>query len=137
MPSASFSPTPRRRPRPDFSPRSHFPRLGIPDGSNQRQAVDAARATPRRPGNRYDPHPLTGDPEYTEEEREMFAAILAWRSNSLKPFPTQRDLLAILKGIGYVKVPHGFKLVPIDPAEAIPPPPVRPPVPPLRVVTFY
>jgi hypothetical protein len=126
--AAAPSPTPPRRPPSSFGPKTHFPLLGVPDAAAQGHAVAAAAAARRRPGNRYNPHPATGDPDYDPEQAEVLKALAVYRQEHHLAFTVATDVFRVMKGMGYVKVPHGFRLVPIDAPE-----PAPPPVPPLRL----
>jgi hypothetical protein len=99
---------------PELTPEQFFDRLGASDklacqnGGNRSVATRKRKHELGGPGH---PHPACGEPDYTAEEQELFRAILAWRGRTHRQFPTNAEYLAILRGIGYVKVPHGYKLV--------------------------
>jgi hypothetical protein len=46
-------------------------------------------------------HCLVQDMEYDDEELEFFRAVDRFKSQTHDPFPTLRDLLRLLKGLGY------------------------------------
>lgn len=105
---------PRRRPAvKDVDPASDWNKLGTT--SEQGRIVGARKsvATNRRKpdGSWRKAHPLTGDPDYTADDEEFIAAVLDWRNKSGRPFPTNVELLGLARQLGYVKVPHGFRLV--------------------------
>jgi hypothetical protein len=126
------APLPRRRPRTvanPFRPRESFANLGrLYRDTQKKGTAAAARSTRRRPGNRYNPSPYSGDPDYTPEQFAFLKAVAAWRQASLKPFPAALDIFEVVLGMGYVLIPPGYTLAPIGEGEA--------PVPPLRVANL-
>ena len=49
------------------------------------------------------PHPATSDRLYTDEETEFLMAMQSFKHETGRQFPTVRDMLLILKSIGYQK----------------------------------
>lgn len=57
---------------------------------------------PRRACGRYQ-HASVEDMEYTDDELELFRAVEAFKNRTQDPFPTLRDMLNIIKELGYRK----------------------------------
>ena len=49
-------------------------------------------------------NPSTGEPAYTDEERDFLRALTAYKEDNHRPFPTWGEILAILKAMGYRRV---------------------------------
>jgi hypothetical protein len=49
-------------------------------------------------------HPATAEPAYTDEERDFLAAVHAYKVRNDRPFPTWREVLAVLAALGYRRV---------------------------------
>jgi hypothetical protein len=58
-----------------------------------------AAETPQRLCN-----PATSEVEYTDEECELITAVATYRAANHRDFPTLREVLAVLKSLGYRKV---------------------------------
>ncbi len=43
--------------------------------------------------------------DYTEEEREFLVAIDRYKRSARRPYPTWREVLRVIKALGYRKVP--------------------------------
>lgn len=56
---------------------------------------------PGRPSN---DHPTTTDVEYTAAEVEFMLALDRFKRERRRPFPTTREILAVLLSLGYQKV---------------------------------
>lgn len=93
-----------------------FVRMGTPSPRNQANAIHNAASARRPAGNRHSTRPRFGDRSYTEEELELLREIVRWRSTSGKSCLENIDVFRIMKDMGYVRVPHGYRLVPIDDA---------------------
>jgi hypothetical protein len=105
---------PRRAGDPkDVDPHTDWNMLGTTtDEGRLAGAKKAVAANRRKPdGSWRKAHPLTGDPDYTADDEEFLAAVLAWRNKSGRAFPTNVELLGLARQLGYVKVPHGYRLV--------------------------
>lgn len=48
--------------------------------------------------------PVTGEPEYTDEQREWLMAIEKWKRDNFYVMPTCIDILIIARKLGYRKV---------------------------------
>src|SRR5262245_4324907 len=76
----------------------------------------------RRPGGlaaeRDRPEALLGRP-YSPDELEFLLALDSWKRRHRRPFPTCVDVLNVLKGLGYSKVPEPAQPPPQDEAEAL------------------
>ncbi len=48
-------------------------------------------------------HPATAEVDYTAEELEFLKAIDAYKSTHHRPFPTWKEVLAVLRSLGYHK----------------------------------
>ncbi len=57
---------------------------------------------PRAPNGKHHPC-MTEDMNYTDDELEWFKAVDRFKSEKRDQFPTLRDLLGILKRLGYTK----------------------------------
>lgn len=64
--------------------------------SSNRKFEIAVRKTRR-------PRPTTGNPIYTDEEREFMVALDKYKRDNRRPFPTCSDVLGVLKSLGYSK----------------------------------
>ncbi len=62
-------------------------------------------------------HPASRDIPYSDDEWEFIAACKEFSKRSGNPFPTFSEVLFVAKSLGYIKVPHGYKLVPIETDE--------------------
>lgn len=94
---------------------------------HQARGVEASRIARER---KRPPHPATSDKEYTEEEMEVLTAIRTFQVSHDRKFPTHTEIFGVLRGMGYVRVPHGFKIVPchdarVEPDRPSPQPHVR------------
>lgn len=49
-------------------------------------------------------HPVTSEVSYTDEEREFLLAVHTYKHNNKRPYPTWREILAIVHALGYRKV---------------------------------
>lgn len=49
------------------------------------------------------PHPASSDLIYSDDEVEFLRAVEAYRRENRRPFPSLRELLAVLKSLGYEK----------------------------------
>lgn len=49
------------------------------------------------------PHPASSDLIYADDEMEFLLAVAAYKAANRRPFPSLRELLAVLKGLGYRK----------------------------------
>ncbi len=49
-------------------------------------------------------NPLTSETDYDDEQREFIRAVDAWRQRTGRSFPSNTELLAIAKSLGYRKV---------------------------------
>lgn len=49
-------------------------------------------------------NPTTSEPEYTDEEREFMLAMQAYKTTWKRPFPTWREVLVVVKSLGYRQV---------------------------------
>lgn len=86
--------------------------LGVTSQKNRTSALSrSALAHKRKSAMKGRQHPTTGDPDYTADETALLRAILEWRTRSGRSYPTNCELLGLVRGLGYVKVPHGYKLV--------------------------
>lgn len=47
--------------------------------------------------------PITCDVSYTDDEVEFLKAVEQYKSRMKRPFPTLRELLNVLKSLGYTK----------------------------------
>jgi hypothetical protein len=65
---------------------------------SRRKGGYARAASPRR-GD-----PTTCEMEYTADEVEFFRAVDRYKGEHRRPFPTLRELLGILRKLGYRKV---------------------------------
>lgn len=45
--------------------------------------------------------------DYTEDELEFLKAIERYKREARRPFPTWKEVLEVLKSLGYEKVQHG------------------------------
>lgn len=69
---------------------------------------------------RQPPHPSTGERLYDDEEREFLAAIVSWRKAHGWRIPTNCQLLAIARGLGWRKVAEADAAdAPDAPAEGV------------------
>lgn len=68
------------------------------------RATTYGRKSPhgRLPGGRRS-HCQTEDMDYTDDELEFFRAVEKFKADFHDPFPTLRDLLGIVKTLGYQK----------------------------------
>jgi hypothetical protein len=69
------------------------------DLTESRRKGGYARAASRRRGL----DPTTCEPEYTADEVEFFRAVDRYKGEHRRPFPTLRELLGILRKLGYRK----------------------------------
>lgn len=64
---------------------------------------DGAKVRPSKAGDDRYTHCMTEDMEYTDYELEFFRAVAKFKTDKHDPFPTLRDLLRIIVGLGYRK----------------------------------
>lgn len=57
------------------------------------------------------PHPATGEPEYTDADTAYLLAIDAYATKVKRRFLQASEYKSILESLGYVVMPHGYKLV--------------------------
>jgi hypothetical protein len=57
--------------------------------------------------------------DYSEEERQFLVAIDRYRSSQRRPFPTARELLGVVKSLGYRR-PDFSDAPPVEPVEVKP-----------------
>lgn len=62
-----------------------------------RQSSDVYAVSARRRGD----DPTTCDPDYSQEELEFLMAIQEYKQSSGRKFPTWREVLEVLRSLGY------------------------------------
>jgi hypothetical protein len=67
------------------------------------KAAEALRALNRKKG---DGHPTTCEMIYSADEVEFMNAIQAWKVKMSRQFPTWREVLGVLRELGYEKGPN-------------------------------
>lgn len=83
--------------------------MADPKAKRSAPRVETAARTPK--AGRYVPvdkvgrgdNPLTSEVIYDDEQREFIAAVQAWRKKTGRTFPSNTELLAIAKSLGYRK----------------------------------
>jgi hypothetical protein len=87
--------------------------------TNRRASEQATRAANARQvsGRRRFVDPTTCDREYSDAEMEFMMAMNNYKKQSGRMFPTWSEVLEVLKGLGYEKVPT-TDLGARDPASA-------------------
>lgn len=68
----------------------------MPEPSNKKKLP----AMSPRPGFRLH-NPTTSEVDYSAEEAEFMAAMEAYKRSHRRPFPTCREVLAVVKSLGY------------------------------------
>ena len=80
-----------------------------PSTEATRKTNSAARRRERRElasrgeGLAHGQNPLTSEIDYTADELEFSLALDRYRRQKRRPYPTNREVLAVLKGLGYRK----------------------------------
>jgi transposase len=98
----------------EFTPQQDFPRLGEPDAMASASGTAKSIESRKRKADAGERGPsVFFDPDYSNDEVELFRAILEWRGRTHRSHPTNSEMLGLIRGLGYQKVPHGYKLVPI------------------------
>jgi hypothetical protein len=77
--------------------------------TNRRASAQATRAANARQvsGRRRFVDPTTSEREYTDAEMEFMMAMNEYKRTSGRNFPTWSEVLEVLQGLGYEKVPPG------------------------------
>ena|ERR1017187_6343007 len=83
--------------------------------TNRRASEQATRAANARQvsGRRRFVDPTTSEREYTDAEMEFMMAVQEYKRQSGRMFPTWSEVLEVLKGLGYEKMPSA-NLLEID-----------------------
>jgi len=78
-----------------------------PEWSNRRASEQATRAAKARQtsGRRRFVDPTTCDRDYSQAELEFMLAMNDYKHKSGRMFPTWSEVLEVLRGLGYEKVP--------------------------------
>lgn len=78
-----------------------------PEWSNRRASEQATRAARARQtsGRRRFVDPTTCDRDYSQAELEFMQAMNEYKHKSGRMFPTWSEVLEVLRGLGYEKVP--------------------------------
>lgn len=69
-----------------------------------RRECDVPVVQERRNPPMFIPNPCTTDVQYSDEEREFLMAVQAYKEKNRRPNPTWREVLHILRSLGYRKV---------------------------------
>jgi hypothetical protein len=56
-----------------------------------------------KPPKQFRPATCTGTTDYTDDEREFLVAMDRYKREKNRPFPTWREVLMVIKGLGYTK----------------------------------
>jgi hypothetical protein len=82
-------------------------RSSCPEWSNRRASEQATRAAKARQtsGRRRFVDPTTCDRDYSQAELEFMLAMNEYKHKSGRMFPTWSEVLEVLRGLGYEKVP--------------------------------
>jgi hypothetical protein len=79
---------------------------GYEDRAQARRSEAARKASMARHGrnrSRRTGSPLTSEIEYKPDELEFMAAIEAWKNATGRKFPTWREVLRVVKSLGYAR----------------------------------
>jgi hypothetical protein len=77
---------------------------------NRTRAISARR----RKGKATVPHPTTRETPYSDDEWQFILAIREYKERVGNKFPSYSEVFGVVKSLGYVQVPHGYKLVEIE-----------------------
>ena len=79
-----------------------------PEWSNRRAVEQASRAAKARQlsGRRRFVDPTTCERDYSEAEMEFMLAMNEYKQKSGRMFPTWSEVLEVLQGLGYEKLPE-------------------------------
>lgn len=80
-------------------------------GNNRQKAATRKSSDVRRGTTDRRLNPAIAQRAYSEEEMRYIQAVAAYQKVHQVLFPTSSDHLAVAKSIGYVHVPHGYRIV--------------------------
>lgn len=63
----------------------------------------AARAREGKNRRKGEGHPATAEVEYTRDDLEFQNAIQEWKNRTGRQFPTWKEVLGVMKSLGYAK----------------------------------
>ena len=78
---------------------------------NRARAISARR----RKGTATVPHAATRETPYSDDEWQFILAMREYQESVGNKFPSYSEVFGVVKSLGYVQVPHGYKLVEIEP----------------------
>jgi hypothetical protein len=78
---------------------------------NRARAISARRRT----GTAAAPHPATRETPYSDDEWQFILAMREYQERVGSKFPSFSEVFGVVRSLGYAQVPHGYKLVEIEP----------------------